>query len=401
MTLSNPVFLWSLLGLSIPIVIHLLSRKEGKVIRLGSIRHVQETSTQQFKGIKLNELLLLVLRCAMIFIFSLLLSGLQCSGISNEKWVVIENGLESDPFVKTVLDSLINDGYEKHQLSEGFPTLHNDSITNINYWNLAQELGTMNLSSAVVFASNKATQFNGKRIALASNVKWISVPQPKVDYPLQAIRLNDDSLYLRTGHSSNEETYFSSEKIKFSPQIISISPPDSIRILIVSDESYTYDRKMIVASLKAISKSFPIKMKIRESVSLEVSHANFDWCFWLTDEKVLPNGSVKIIRMLPSNSNELIVRQQSNVRDLTKRLNEEVVIDKNLTLLLAQLIIPAKELQNVANANDKRMMPDSLAWSNGSTKSAVISTSLSDRLLIICLIALLIVERIISYNRNQ
>ncbi|NBP69377.1 MAG: hypothetical protein EBU52_11590, partial [Cytophagia bacterium] len=48
-TFSNPAMLWSLLGISIPIAIHLLSRKEGKVIPLGSIRYLEESPSQQFK----------------------------------------------------------------------------------------------------------------------------------------------------------------------------------------------------------------------------------------------------------------------------------------------------------------------------------------------------------------
>src|SRR5437879_5409579 len=121
MMLANPMFLWSLLGLSVPIGIHLLSRKEGKIIRIGSIRHIEETSTQQFKGIRLNELLLLFLRCLMIIIFSLFLSGLQCSSSRQEKWVIVENGLETTPSIKTILDSLKKEGYEQHQLADGFP----------------------------------------------------------------------------------------------------------------------------------------------------------------------------------------------------------------------------------------------------------------------------------------
>src|ERR1041385_8923168 len=111
MMLANPIFLWSLLGLSIPIAIHLLSRKEGKVIRLGSVRHVRETSTQQFKGVKLNEILLLALRCAMIVVFSLLLSGMRCTNSSGEKIVFAEDGIDSISTVKTIIDSLKKDGY--------------------------------------------------------------------------------------------------------------------------------------------------------------------------------------------------------------------------------------------------------------------------------------------------
>jgi hypothetical protein len=47
---AQPIFLWALTALAVPIGIHLLSRKEGKVVKMGSLRHLRETSTQQFKG---------------------------------------------------------------------------------------------------------------------------------------------------------------------------------------------------------------------------------------------------------------------------------------------------------------------------------------------------------------
>ena len=110
---ANPTFLWALAGLVIPIGIHLLSRKEGKVIRLGSLRHLEETSTQQFKGFRLNELLLLFLRCTLIMILGLLLSGLQFNQSRNERWLVIEKGLEATPDIKATIDSLQKQGDRK------------------------------------------------------------------------------------------------------------------------------------------------------------------------------------------------------------------------------------------------------------------------------------------------
>jgi hypothetical protein len=74
---AQPIFLWALTALAVPIGIHLLSRKEGKVVKMGSLRHLRETSTKQFKGIKLNELLLLALRCLLIILFVSLLAGLS------------------------------------------------------------------------------------------------------------------------------------------------------------------------------------------------------------------------------------------------------------------------------------------------------------------------------------
>ena len=40
---------------AVPVAIHLLSRKEGKVIKVGSLRHLRETTTRQFRSLKPNE----------------------------------------------------------------------------------------------------------------------------------------------------------------------------------------------------------------------------------------------------------------------------------------------------------------------------------------------------------
>ena len=121
MQFSQPIFLWALAGLSIPLAIHLLSRKEGKVIRMGSLRHLRETSTQQFKGIKLNELLLLALRSLLIILFVFLISGLHWKdGV--KKWLVVETGLEKNSSAKELADSLIGIDYDWHWLRPGFPS---------------------------------------------------------------------------------------------------------------------------------------------------------------------------------------------------------------------------------------------------------------------------------------
>lgn len=66
MNFTQPLFLWTLAGAFIPIAIHLLSRKEGKVVKVGSLRHMEESNTSRFKSIRLNETLLLLARCLMI-----------------------------------------------------------------------------------------------------------------------------------------------------------------------------------------------------------------------------------------------------------------------------------------------------------------------------------------------
>lgn len=402
MTFSSPIMLWSLLGLAVPILIHFLSKKEGQVIPLGSIRHLEETSTQQFKGIKLNELLLLALRCALIFVFCLLLSGLRCAGISNQKWVVVEGKYENNPVAKSMVDSLEKEGYEQHFLCPGFPQAVDDNVSRPDYWMLVGQLREKNLASVVVLSANKLVNFKGKRIPLPSNVTWVEIPSHQIDFPVQAVKINADSIYVREGHSSAEQTFFTTRKMKSSAKQISISLPDSVRIVIVADEEFQYDRRIVMAALTTVQENFPVNMNMRESSSTAYSSKNGDWCIWLSDSKLPENDSMFTITMLPGSSNDLVEQTGPRRWNLTKRLNEEVALDKSLTLQLANLIIPSKKLLEIVRVKDVRTMPDSIAWSADKDQASVGAvTSEANRILIICLVVLLIIERVTAYQRNQ
>ncbi|GHN00066.1 hypothetical protein WSM22_15550 [Cytophagales bacterium WSM2-2] len=399
MTLANPIFLWALTGLSIPVIIHLLSRKEGKIIRLGSIRHVVETSTQQFKGIRLNEILLLMLRSALIVIFSLLLSGLQCTGSRNQKWVVIEKDLRDTPLVKVAADSLSNSGFEIHLLARSFPDLQSDDSTFTSYGEIVESLKAKKLSEVVVFASNRMQRFNGPQVELPENIRWISVPFETKEYQLSAVD-RGDSVILRTGFTGADETYFVNKRVAHN---INASTPDTVKVLLVNDEAFSYDQKMVGAALKAIGMSFPVKLIVDMSTPSVVTNKKYDWCFWLSQKSMPSNISVNTVLLNPQASNEFLVQKKKHEWVFTKRLNEETSLSEELTLQLSKLIVPDEKLQAIARNYDRRSLPDSLVWSSvkSNYKEASVLSTPADRFLIICLLALLLAERIIAYQRKQ
>jgi len=404
--LSNPLYLFALMGLIIPIAIHLLSRKEGKIIKLGSIRHVLETSTQQFKGIKLNEIVLLMLRCAMLIVFALLLSGLQCSNQRINKWVMIEKGLEQLPNLPSILDSLEKDGYSLHLLAKGFADLKDSSGRNseINYWQLVEELKQKNLSEAIVFSKNNIENFKGIRPALPANVRWISQPLPSLDFPLKAIHHGRDSAFLLMGHTNIDKTYFSTKKITTNASPIAVTAQDTIKIVLVSDADYDYDHKIVTAALLAIEKFTTTKILLTEADPSNAVSSSTDWCVWLSAKKPEEINAKNIIRIDPQMSSDLIVQTKLNHWAITKRLNQEIALHNNLTMQLAILLLPEKNLEQKINRYDRRMVSDSLAWSHfGGAKEiqASIQHEPANRNLIILLLVLLIVERILAYKRNQ
>ena len=70
----NPIALWGLSALAVPILIHLWSKDKTKEIAFGSIRFLKESSTLQSKRIQFSELPLLLLRLLILFLVVMLLA---------------------------------------------------------------------------------------------------------------------------------------------------------------------------------------------------------------------------------------------------------------------------------------------------------------------------------------
>jgi hypothetical protein len=70
--LINSVFIWGFLAISIPIIIHLFFKRQYKHIQWAAIQFLLEAEKRIRKKIKLIELLMLLLRCTVIFLLVIL-----------------------------------------------------------------------------------------------------------------------------------------------------------------------------------------------------------------------------------------------------------------------------------------------------------------------------------------
>lgn len=410
MLFTNPIWLWALAGLSIPVGIHLLSRKEGKVIRIGSLRHLQETNTQQFKGIRLNEIVLLILRCSLITLFVLLMSGLsfEKSKQSEAKWAVIEKGLEKIREVQIQLDTFQNNGYELRWLADGFP-LYADSVSvpsgNL-YWKLVEQLQSEKVSDAIVISKNKMDNFKGKRPVLPSNIRWVSFPSEPEDFTLKAVSLSD-SVFLRTGHTQSDKMYFTTRILPMNEWDQSFQPDsvDLVKIVIIADNTHQYDKRIIEASLKAIGLSSSTKIEIVISAPEKVESVGYgDWCVWLAKQPVSDSINSNIIYLIPELSNQLLVQEKASRWKITKRLNEEVALNESLTVKLASLLFSSDKDWKIASQHDKRMLLDESVWSRSDSdeiSNASLQVQSADSYLLIIFLFTLLIERILAYYRNQ
>jgi len=405
MHFTNPIALWALAGLSLPIAIHMLSRKEGKVIRIGSLRHLHETSTRQFKGIRLNEIVLLALRCLLIILFVFLLSGLAFNGFTNSetKWVLVEKGLEYNREVERQLKNFHELGYELHWLSDGFPLLK-DSISSTNsiqYRSLAEKLETKQLSEAVVLATNKINNFSGIRTPLPANIRWIGVIDEPVEFTLNVHKLSD-SAFIRRGYSNANETYFTTQSVSSSSLSETANEQDTLSLTVYYDQEHAYDKKITEAILRSIEISFALPMKIAFKMDSKFLPDHANWVIWLSKDPIPPTENILYIK--EASGSPLIIQEQKHKWRITKSLNEEIALQENLSVKIASIIIPSNYYRALALKKDQRMIHNSEAWSKQTAdKNRITTQSLqsADSYLILLFLITLLIERLLAYNKNQ
>ncbi|HUL70986.1 MAG TPA: BatA domain-containing protein [Gemmatimonadales bacterium] len=186
-----PLGLLGLLALAVPIVAHLVSRRAGRVVKVGSIRWMHESPAYQSRSLKLHDLWLLLLRLAVVALLALALAGPywrhRPAVAGTNEWVLIGPDVARDSQYRPLIDSLARVG-EVHLLSPGLPHwIPGDALpasTDLpalsalpaltDYWSLlreAEQLAPPATRFSVVTSDN-ARYFRGERPRLKARVEW-------------------------------------------------------------------------------------------------------------------------------------------------------------------------------------------------------------------------------------
>lgn len=410
MQFVNAIWLWGLAGLIIPIGIHLLSRKQGKVIRFGSIRHLDETSARQFRAIRLNEFVLLALRCLFIVLLVLLLAGIQFTTLKKKRqWLLIESELENNLKYAPLIDSLKEKGFEVKSLSEGISeSSYTVATEKVDYWGVIQELQPG--ADVVVLTYNYADGFKGKRITLPDGVRWLSADPDSMQYVLRAVKLPNDSNAIRKAYSRSDKTSFQNLNTAHQDQNSAIvEPRDTISVAVVFDPSYEHDKKILIAALQAVQKKSLVSLQTEAIPADEwAGKGRHDWTIWLS-EKTRPEMTGGLILIDENNvhqENLLIQTSAFSNRTwfLTTRLNEEIALQQNLAVQLATILQQQEKYDDRMKQFDRRVLPEKLRWSSLPEEPALKAGSdnmAGAKYISIALLLILFAERLLAFKRDQ
>ena len=263
MTFLNPTYLWALLGLVLPIAIHLWSRKKVRVIKVGSTKFLESFAPKQTSSVKLNELWLLILRMLSITLLAFLMAQpqLKRKGQHTAITYLIEPTLLTDSRFESLIDSLPKSSIRL--LKSGFPEFERDDMDEIKeeiprYWQLAREMENIATDSIVVFTTALQSGIKGMRPEIKANVQWVALAAKESAEGVIEACLNEEEVTLLKVTGNTQGLSFEKEIVPITSERLGINETkDSVFIKI--DQGHT--------SL-FLSKNDPLKVQIQYEDSL-------------------------------------------------------------------------------------------------------------------------------------
>ncbi|MFT0714844.1 BatA domain-containing protein [Flagellimonas lutimaris] len=423
MVFTNPSYLWALLGLLVPLAIHLWSKKEAKTIKIGSIQLLDESNSRQSSSIQLNEWFLLLLRMLIIALVVLLMAGPKWRTKGNQKQItyLVEASIANEASISTILDSLQEDS-PVLLLKNGFPAWEAEANYQTdkgqpNYWQLVQKMDSLRSDSVVVFTKALVKGIKSMRPSTQKKIHWVVMESEETqDIPLLALN-GESGVELITSSSSGRTTEIRKETLaegfeivndslrllSEEPTMIPLKTRDTLVINLHRDENFEREEKYLEASFRALSVFLKREIVIQKE---EKSTDNpVDLNIWLSNEpKNDSKGKWLVYQENPVAKKLIEAGHRKNLFYLTSRLNPKNTIDQHLPEQLFNILALDKDLNALVAKVDARQLDESELRPNyvepkrKRERATLLDVSLW---VFFILAALLIVERLISNYRKQ
>lgn len=425
MVFANPSYLWALLGLLVPLAIHLWSKKEAKTIKIGSIQLFDESNSRQSSSIQLNEWLLLLLRMLIVALVVLLMAGPQWRTKGDRKQVtyLVETSLAIDASISKILDSL-QENSPVFLLANGFPAWEADGDYQMhkeqpNYWQLVQKMDSLRSDSIVVFTKALQKGFRSMRPNTQKKIHWVVTDTEGIqDQPLMAFK-GKDGIELVTVSSNSTATQIKRESVvdgfeitsdgnslhllSDEPKIVPLKKLDTLHVNMFVEAEFEREGNYIEASFKAFSTFLKREIRIHKQDESINNQADLNVVLGNTDNNQL-EGKQLVYQENPLSEELIEAGPEKNLFYLTSRLNPKNTMEQHLPEQLLQLLELDSDVRNLVASSDIRQMDKGQLKPNyvEPKRKRERATLLDISLWIFGILAvLMIVERLLSNYKKQ
>ncbi|WP_299323616.1 BatA domain-containing protein [uncultured Maribacter sp.] len=430
MSFAQPSYLWALLGLLVPIAIHLWSKKEAKTIKIGSVQLLSESKSRQSSSIQLNEWWLLLLRMAIISLITLVMAKPQWqSKVNNSKLTyVIEPELaRNENFMARFTD--VQADQEIRLLQSGLPKndIELDKLEDsrsVDHWSLASEMDALETDSIIVFTNGYAKELKGARPETIHDINWIVLDSAQtVEKPLLAYQ-KEKNIALFTANNSPVVSKIATKTIELGDAYqltsngdsLQVSSSSSVKIPLIQQsalevslvytDSLSTDKRYIEAALAALSTYLNREIKVESFLDSELlENKEADLMIWLSTKPAPVTARKTLVFKNDSIANSLITNDENeNTFYITERITTENALSGRLTENLLSILDVDEELRELQANADIRSVTEADLETNfiesSTSKTHQARWNLNPYLWIVLLV-LLIVERFVAYKRKQ
>jgi hypothetical protein len=323
----NPIWFTAIAAVIIPLAIHLWNIRSGKILKVGSISLMGEASQQSSRSLRLQDILLLILRCLILIVLAgSLAQPFLSRHADNSKikgWVMIPRQSFKETYAKfkKPVDSLTNAGYEFHYFDAAFTkvnlldiakdTTKTNDTTTVNYWNTLSRLNTKKPANLPVylFTDNLMSHFGGSKPNIVASLHWqtYTPADSASEWVEKAWFTADNNIKIVKGNSNPRGTSYTwytlqpgqnsdlfastinnngaSISLKSKPQQSAIADTAVVRIAVVADNSQV-DAAYLNGALKAIAPFIPHKVQLAYYNNAMQVKQKYNWLFWLANKPV-------------------------------------------------------------------------------------------------------------------
>ncbi len=429
MNFLNPLFLWALSALIVPLAIHLWSQRKVKTIKVGSIRYISEQQPRRTHSLHPNEWWLLILRMLSLGLLVLILAEpkLDLKPSRDPLTYVIEPSLLSNANIRTMIDSLPQAAVRL--LRSGFPEISGYEVVRDTvppaYWQLAQQLEKLQSDSIIVFTEALVSGIKGMRPSIKGNIHWVVIDAgTRIQSTVGAVKTADSVRLLKAESSSGYLAYFNewvgvnSQNLRISETGDSIQFPQTsgqrtlpltetkpTEILLGYHDSFLSEKDYLTASIRAVSRFLQqeISLQILKDTEIEkVDPAHF--LIWLSPQ-LPPQTNQGLLTFRRDSLADRLLMPGTAARHfvLTDFLNAENVTAQHLPEQMIRILGLHSEVESQPKQYDLRAMdikefrPLAMAGMGSARKE---NTPLTGWLWLLLGI-LLITERVLAYMRRQ
>ncbi len=321
-------------GITIPIALHLWNVRQGKVLKVGSVALLTNQAVKNSSSIKINELLLLLLRCQLIILAAVLLAKPQwtpANTATKNGWVLLPKASFNKTYIhfKPMVDSLLQAGYRLHYFNPPFEekriddaikeqALSNDSDKVVDYWKTISQLNNVVDSTLplYIFTDHKIANFLGNRPGVSLRMLWQTYTN---DDSLQqqlagAYKTYDGGIRIVTATSKPTGTSIAYNTVaeaglraagytlqangnvnlqgKIGSPVTLYTAPVNITVY---TGNYPADASYLKAAIEAIRQFSQRNINVRFAEKEEDIAKGQDWLFWLSDRPISANATAQNI----------------------------------------------------------------------------------------------------------